>query len=358
MPLVWIETADSNCVGLLVIDPVNNAHGLLKILHLYDDYERFELFCLQPKICLQANNQVQALVFTFEVKEELSVTVQLRAPEPEMHALNGTKTSLKKVNLQRQNIIEFFRTRFLGGDITMLEFKLQKTEAEALELRKYREAKRQLQKNLFQIWKKRVEVVNNFQKQKAEKEVKQSIFFRDNFKVRTALKEILGLQRQSHANRNMFVLGWKSIICFFKTVRKMVSKTNETRFKFHQRKMKIRQIIIFFRKLAEAERVGKLRRQAIAKQGLVNGFRTLHGTQSVVGRQGLATVIGGLLKQVLGKLTLQKTLNSYSNFCKLKSYEIRENGYEDDSPVPSQTRVCKDSVCQHLLSAALEISAA
>lgn len=305
-----------------MLDPTENAHGLVKILHLYDDYERFELYCLQPKIPVQASCQVQALVFTFEVKEELSLTVQLRTPEPELNTLDGTKTSLKKINLQRQNIIEFFRTRFLGGDITMLEYKLQKTEAEVLEVRKYREAKRQLQKNLFQIWKKRLEVVNTFQKQKAEKEVKQSIFFRDNFKVRTALKQILGLQRQSYANRVMFVLGWKSIVYFFKTVRKMISKTNETRFKFHQRRMKIRQIIVFFRKLSEAERSGKLRRQVVSKQAFVNGFRTLLGTQAVVGKQGSTVVVGGLLKRVLEKLTLQKTLNSYSSFCELKRCQI------------------------------------
>lgn len=311
---------------------------------MYPESERIEVFSLQSRILPKTHRSVIGLLILLELKEALSVFLTVRVADPDQTTMETTKTVTRVANPVKQNVVDFLRIRFLGGDISLIENKLQRTEAETLEMAKYRQAKKKLQDNLYQIWKRRVEHVQSFQKKKAENEIKQSIFFRDNFHVRTALKEVQSVLQQSHNNRANFATAWLATINLFRGLKRMSNRVHENKTEFQGDKVKLRLILLFFSKLVNADILGKAGRVVLSKRAFVNGLNSLEGTHTLVARAGFQQVVGVLLQRLLTRLTLSKAMNKFATHCELTRFQNREFGVGVRPQIPDHAQQKQDPV--------------
>lgn len=224
---------------------------MLKVIHLFSNDEKIEYFTTTGKINFCVNKRVIALLFLLTAKNDGVAEVLIRNKENDDEEDNHKTVITLKHSQSKESVINFLRKRFLGEDITHIDEKTQKTIAEELELLRYKEAKNRLQQNLYEIWKARVKVVHEFQRQKAENEVKQSVFFRDNYYVRNALKNMNECVHQTNQNRSDFAIFWFSflrLVVFFKKITLTMKKVKA---KMVQAKINARLINLFFLKVRQ-----------------------------------------------------------------------------------------------------------
>lgn len=284
--------------------------------YLYPDSERMEVFFLSTSIQLSFHSAVVGLILAFTSAEEQEVVVELRKKDFRHRPSVVPEANSKKI-LAKQGVIEFLRVRFLGKDSSELELKEQQTEAERRELLRYLEEKRKLQKNLNQIWKKRVEKVQNFQIQKAENDLKQSQFFRDNFEVRTNIREVMRLQEVNWQRRHTFALQWRQILLVLAMPAILQKKIEHSKYIQGINRTHIRQIWLFLRKVGSVWGVDQPSTVVRERAMLEASLTTRRNFGLVAAKLGAKKVVSGILWAVHKKIVLQEKIFRFSARCEL-----------------------------------------
>lgn len=169
---------------------------------------------------------------------------------------------------------------------------------------------------------KRIEIFQEFQKKKVLGEAKQSAFFRDNYRIRNALKEIHCLCLQNKQNKTMFVSTWRVAIEFICLLQKLSCKITQLKYDFKGQKIIIKTIKFFFHLMKNFQLVVKAKND-FQKKLLISPLLEI---KDFVAKSSVNVsskiIIFRFLKIILIKLRFQKYVTEFGDLCNLIRQKI------------------------------------